>query len=115
MDDGLQAMARRYLARLRYMARKHGLSSWLDATIADNRARRCEATEKEVRMLSRLCGDERVARTDVPRILGKSYRESVEDDDFSRVRRVADRGTYDKVSVSLLAGKKKNKNNRKKK
>ena len=113
MDDALQAMARRYLARLRYMARKHGLLSWLDATIAENKANRCEATEKEVRMLSRLCGDERVSRTDVPRMLGKSYRDSVEDDDFSRLRRVADRGTYDKVSVSLLAKKKKNNKKRK--
>lgn len=103
MDDNLQAMARSYLARLRYMARKRGLLPWLDATIADNKAKRCVATEKEVRMLSRLCDDDGVRRADVPEILGKSYRKCVDDGDFEKIRRKDGHGTYDKVSTMLLA------------
>ena len=103
MDDGLQAMARDYLMRLRYMARKHGLLPWLDKTIRDNRAKECEATEKEVRMLSRLCDDDGVRRTDIPEMMGKSYRRCVDDGDFEKIRRKDGRGTYDKVSAALLA------------
>lgn len=114
MDDHLQAMARRYLARLRYMAKKRGLLPWIDATIADNKANRCVATEKEVRMLSRLCDDDGVRRADVPEILGKSYRQCVDDGDFGKIRRKDGHGTYDKVSAMLLALKdKKNKGKRK--
>lgn len=103
-NDDLQAMAREYLSRLRYMARKHGLDGWLTALIRENREKRCEATEKEVRMLSRLCDDSNVKRVDVPRILGKSYRACVDDMDFERLRtNKKNRGIYDKVSVLLLA------------
>ena len=70
----LQRLCREYLSRLRYMAEKHGLLPWVDETIKANRRHECEATKKEVEMLSRLCNDERVTRIDVPKILGKSYR-----------------------------------------
>lgn len=109
MDDGLQAMARGYLMRLRYMANKHGILRWLDDTIAENKAKRCEATEKEVRMLSRLCDDDGVRRADIPEMMGKSYRRCVDDGDFEKIRRRNARGTYDKVSALLLALKEKKK------
>ena len=114
MGHDLQAMAREYLMRLRYMARKHGLLPWLDALIRENKAERCAATEKEVRMLSRLCDDDGVKRVDVPEMMGKSYRRCVEDGDFDKIRRTDCRGTYDKVSTLLLALKDK-KNRRKRK
>lgn len=92
--DVLQSLCREYLSRLRYMAEKHGLLPWVDETI--------KATKKEVEMLSRLCNDERVTRTDVPKMLGKSYRQSVDDDDFSRIRHLPRLGTYLKLDALLL-------------
>lgn len=101
-NDGLQSLCRHYLKRLRYMAKKHGLSVWLNEIIAANKRNECEATKKEVVMLSRLCNDERVTRTDVPKMLGKSYRQSVDDDDFSRIRHLPRLGTYLKLDALLL-------------
>ena len=100
--DVLQSLCREYLSRLRYMAEKHGLLPWVNETIKANRRRECEATKKEVEMLSRLCNDERVTRTDVPKMLGKSYRQSVDDDDFSRIRHLPRLGTYLKLDALLL-------------
>lgn len=100
--DVLQSLCREYLSRLRYMAEKHGLLPWVDETIKANRRHKCKATKKEVEMLSRLCNDERVTRTDVPKMLGKSYRQSVDDDDFSRIRHLPRLGTYLKLDALLL-------------
>lgn len=109
-NETLQALCRDYLGKLRYMAKKHGLLTWLNSTIHANKAGSCEATEKEVRMLSRLCDDANVKRTDVPKMLGKSYRRCVDDDDFGKIRTNSDnRAIYDKVSTLLLAGKLNNK------
>ena len=47
-----------------------------------------------------------IKRTDVPNMLGKSYRRCVEDDDFGKIRtNLENRAIYDKVSTLLLAGK----------
>lgn len=109
MNDDLQAIARGYLVRLRHMAKKHGLLTWVDETIRENKANRCSATKNEVRMLSRLCDDDSVKRADIPEMLNKSYRQCVEDEDFEKIRTIKRRGTYDKVSALLLASKIKNK------
>lgn len=109
MNNDLQVIARQYLVRLRYMAAKHGLLPWLDEVIMGNKDGRCEATEKEVRMLSRLCDDDSVKRADVPKLLGKSYRRCVEDSDFEHLRTIPRRGIYDKVHALLLAMKLKRK------
>lgn len=103
MNDDLQVIARQYLVRLRYMAAKHGLGVWLDNLVRANKRDECEATEKEVRMLSRLCDDDSVKRADVPKLLGKSYRRCVEDSDFEHIRTIPRRGIYDKVHALLLA------------
>lgn len=58
-------------------------------------------------MLSRMVDDERVNRTDVPRLLNKSYRECNEDGDFDKVKRLGHQGIYSKVSALLLAAKQK--------
>lgn len=114
--DVLQSLCREYLSRLRYMAEKHGLLPWVDETIKANRRHECEATKKEVEMLSRLCNDERVSRTDIPKILGKSYRQCFEEEDFEQVRKLKRVGIYSKVSTLLYADKikKKKKNNKRK-
>ena len=105
--DVLQSLCREYLSRLRYMAEKHGLLPLVDETIKANRRHECEATKKEVEMLSRLCNDERVSRTDIPKILGKSYRQSNEDNDFERIKKLKHQGIYSKVSALLFAAKQK--------
>lgn len=89
------------------MAEKHGLLPWVDETIKANRRHECEATKKEVEMLSRLCNDERVSRTDIPKILGKSYRQANDDEDFERVKKLKRQGIYSKVSALLFAAKQK--------
>lgn len=78
-NETLQRLCRSYLGRLRYVASKHGLLPQLNNLIAMNKRRECVGTEREVMMLSRLCDDERVSRADIPKILGKSYRQANED------------------------------------
>jgi hypothetical protein len=115
-NETLQALCRSYLEKLRYMATKHGLLPWVDETVKANRRHECEATEKEVEMLSRLCDDERVARVDVPKLLGKSYRQCFDDGDFDKIKKLPREGIYGKVSTLLYADKIKNKkrNNKRK-
>lgn len=107
-NEKLQALCRDYLGRLRYMANKHGLKSWIDDTIKANANKECSATEKEVTMLSRICDDERIHRIDIPAILGKSYRDCFDNDDFSKIKKLRRVGTYSKVSALLYACNPKN-------
>lgn len=105
-NDGLQALCRHYLKRLRYMAKKHGLSVWLNETIAANKRNECEATEKEVMMLSRLVDDERVERKEIPKMLDKSYRQCCDDGVFDKIKRLPRVGIYSKLSVLMFNSKK---------
>ena len=84
------------------MARKHGLGKFVDDTIRANKRNECEATEKEVSMLSRLCDDDRLTRKDVPEVLGKSYRQCNDDGDFDRIRKLGHVGIYSKISTILM-------------
>ena len=111
-NNKLQELCRGYLYRLKYMAKKHGLGEWLDNIIKANSKNECEATEKEVHMLSRLCDDERVQRKDVPTILEKSYRQCFEDDDFDKIKKLRHVGIYSKVSALLYKNKLDNKDNK---
>ena len=104
-NETLQALCRDYLGKLRYMAKKHGID--VDSIIRANKRKECEATNKEVEMLSRCVDDERVSRTDVPKILGKSYRQSNEDGDFERIKKLKYQGIYSKVSGLLYKNRKK--------
>ena len=104
-NETLQALCRDYLLRLRYMAKKHGID--VDSIIRANRKGECSGTEHEVQMLSRMVDDERVSRTDIPKILGKSYRQSNEDGDFEHIKRLKHQGIYSKVSALLFAAKQK--------
>ena len=104
-NETLQALCRNYLSRLRYMGKKHGID--VDTIIRANKRKECEATNKEVEMLSRCVDDERVSRTDVPKILGKSYRQSNEDGDFECIKKLKYQGIYSKVSALLYKSRKK--------
>lgn len=104
-NETLQALCRDYLGKLRYMGKKHGID--VDGLIAMNRRKECSATKHEVEMLSRCVDDERVSRTEVPKILGKSYRQSNEDGDFDRIKKLKHQGIYSKVSALLYKSRKK--------
>lgn len=107
-NNALQALCRDYLGRLRDVAKEHGLLPQLNGLIEMNRRKECEATEHECEMLSRLCDDERIKRTDVPKILGKSYRRCFEDGDFDNpnLKKLRPVGIYSKVSALLFKAKK---------
>ena len=104
-NETLQALCREYLGRLRYMGKKHGID--IDCLIRLNRQNKCEATQHEVELLSRAVDDERVSRTEVPKILGKSYRQANEDEDFEHIKKLKHQGIYSKVSALLFAAKQK--------
>lgn len=84
------------------MGKKHGID--VDAIIEMNQRGECSATDKEVELLSRACDDERVSRADIPKILGKSYRQSYEDGDFEKIKKLKRQGIYSKVSTLLYKG-----------
>ena len=85
-NETLQALCRDYLTRLRYMAKKHGID--VDSIIRANKRKECSGTEYECQMLARMCDDERISRTDVPKVLDKSYRQANEDGDFERIKKL---------------------------
>ena len=102
-NETLQSLCRDYLGRLRYMAKKHGID--VDSIIRANHKGECSGTEHEVQMLSRMVNDERVSRTDIPKILGKSYRQVNEDEDFEHIKKLKHQGIYSKVSALLFKSK----------
>ena len=110
----LRQICRNYLQRLRHMAEKRGLTSWLNQAIKDTKRSDCSPTEKECEMLARLVDDERVQRTDVPHMIGKSYRDCFEDDDFDNIKKLKRVGIYSKVDTMLYAEKMKEKSKEKK-
>lgn len=103
-NETLQALCRDYLGKLRYRAKKHGID--VDGLIRLNRQKKCEATQHEVELLSRAVDDERLSRTDVPKVLDKSYRQSNEDGDFERIKKLKYQGIYSKVSALLYKSRK---------
>lgn len=102
MNEELQRIARHYLFMLKGIASKFDLLEWLDNLIEENKRGECSATEEECRMLTRLCDDERVTRKDIPKIIGKSYRNCVENQVFERLETLKRVGIYDKISVLLF-------------
>ena len=103
-NETLQALCRDYLGKLRYMGKKHGID--VDSIIRANRKGECSGTEHEVQMLSRMVDDERLSRNEVARTLGKSYRQSYDDGDFERIKKLRHQGIYSKVSALLYKNRK---------
>ena len=104
-NETLQALCRDYLGKLRYMGKKHGID--VDSIIRANKRKECSGTEYECQMLARMCDDERISRTEVPQVIGKSYRQANEDGDFDRIKKLKHQGIYSKVSALLFAAKQK--------
>lgn len=107
MNEELQRITRHYLSLLRNIASKFGLKDWLDNLIEENKRGDCSATEDECRMLTRLCDDERVTRQDIPKLIGRSYRNCVDNGIFERLKTLKRTGIYDKISVLLFKKSKK--------
>ena len=106
-NETLQRLCRDYLGRLRYVASKHGLLPQLNNLIAMNKRRECVGTEREVQMLSRMVDDERVSRTDIPKLLGESYRKSESGGVFDKIKKLRHVGVYSKVSALIYKNKRK--------
>ena len=104
-NETLQALCRDYLGRLQYIGKKHGID--VDGLIRLNRQKKCEATLREVELLSRAVDDERVSRDKIPKMLGESYRKAFENGDFERIKTLKHQGIYSKVSALLFAAKQK--------
>ncbi len=107
-NDKLQSLCREYLSRLKHVAQKHGLGKWLDDILQANSRNECAATEEEVEMVARLCDDERITRLEIPPLLGKSYRQAFEEEDFEQIKKLKRVGIYSKVNAILYACKLKN-------
>ena len=106
-NEELQRITRHYLGFLSPLAEKFGLGKWLKDIIELNEQEKCSATEEECRMLTRLCDDERVARQDIPKLIGRSYRNCVDNGIFERLKTLKRTGIYDKISVLLFKKSKK--------
>lgn len=102
VNQSLQSICRGYLLRLRPLAEKFGLGGFIDETIRLNTQEKCSGTEEEVMLLSRACDDERLSRAEVPKLLGKSYRQTYESGDFDKVKTLRRVGIYSKLSALLL-------------
>lgn len=101
-DEALQSLCREYLTRLRYLADKHGIGGFVSDLIHANRRKECEGTRHEVEMLARMVNDDRIGRSDIPNILGKSYRQCHDDGDFDKIKKLPRQGIYSKVHTLLF-------------
>ena len=106
-NEPLQRLCRQYLKRLQYMADKHDLGFWVRYMIRENKRGECEATKNEVRMLERMVDEERVSRKDIPSIVGKSYRQCVDENVFDKIDTLKRQGIYSRLSALLMAYKNK--------
>ena len=103
-NETLQSLCRDYLRRLRHVGRRYGVD--VDGLIELNRRNECVSTRDEVEMLARMVNDDRIERSDIPKALGKSYRQCIEDNDFDRIKKLGRVGVYSKISVLLHKNKK---------
>ena len=101
-DSKLQSLCRKYLTRLHSIAKRYGLDDFVSTTIRMNEQDKCRGTEEECEMLARLCNDERIGRFEIPKLLGKSYRQCESNGLFDKIRKLGHVGTYSKVSAQLL-------------
>lgn len=101
-NEALQKLVRGYLKKLEYLASKHGLSLFVKSTINANKRGDCKATRHEADMLSRMVDDGRLFIEEIPSILGKSYRQCVDNDLFDSIWILK---SYSKIDVMILKEK----------
>lgn len=102
----LQKLCRMYLSRLRYVASKHGLRSWIDNVIKANERGECESTQREVEMLARMLGEDRISRSEICTMMETQYRKCCENKVFEKIKRIKDKRSYSRVSAVLYAARK---------
>lgn len=102
----LQALCRKYLKQLELVADKYGMGDMVRELRKDNERERCVATKEEVEMLSRAVDKERVTRAQIPKILGKSYRQCCDDEDFEKIEKLPRSGIYSRISTLLYKHRK---------
>ena len=95
----------KYLNILRPMANKHGLLPFVDTMVKDMEDGKCKPTDEEAEMLSRMVDDERLSRTEVPKLFSMSYRKFYEQGLFDRVKTLKHQGIYSKISAIKLLQK----------
>ena len=91
--------------KLSHMAKKHGLLPFVKETIKANRRGECAATRHEADMLARMVDEDRLFREQIPSILGKSYRQCIDNDLFDSIGRLKSKGSYSKIDVMILKEK----------
>ena len=104
-DEALQKLVRGYLKKLEYLASKHGLSIFVKSTINANKRGDCKPTRQEADMRARMVDKDRLFREEIPSILGKSYRQCVDNDLFNSIGRLKSKGSYSKIDVMILKEK----------
>lgn len=109
-DNALQALCREYLTKLRSLANKYGLGGFIDETIQLNSQEKCKGTEEEIELLARCINDDRIARNDIPKLFGKSYRQCESNGYFDKIKKLGHVGTYSKVSALLFKHEHKDEN-----
>ena len=105
-NDKLQIICRDYLHKIKGIASSYGLGNFIDDTIELNKQDKCHGTEEECNLMARILDEERLERKDVPKLLGKSYRECYHDGTFDKIRKFKRVGIYSKVSALLLLNSK---------
>lgn len=98
-NDIVQTLCRKYLSQLKHYADKFGLGQWLNNILDQNKNKKCSATTNEVELLAKMCDDLTINRTDIPTILGKSYRYCCDNDLFKFIRKFDKRGQYSKLDT----------------
>lgn len=100
--EKLQSMCRNYLKEIKNIAKHYGLKDFVTNMIVANKNGDCKADVDDVEMLARIVNDDRIKRTEIPKILGLSYRQCVDQELFENIDRVDERGTYSRVSTELF-------------
>ena len=101
-NNAVQVVCRDYLTRLAPIAERYGLGKWLQQLITANANGQCASTEEEVEMLARIVDDERLARHEIPKVIGKSYRQCFDNNFFDKFKKLKHVGIYSKISVLVF-------------
>ena len=101
-EDKLQRVARYYLYKVRRIAERYGLGDKIKDFIQANKEGKCHATKEEIAILARLCNDERIKRNDVPKLIGKSYRQCNDKGVFDKIKTLKPLGRLSKIDALLF-------------
>ena len=107
----LQENFRSYIKVLKNKFDNETVSECINKLLRDNVNGDCAATEEQVDMIAKLVDEDRMKREEIPRMFGKSYKQCVDDNIFSKIKTLPKVGIYSKVSALLLKDKLEKNNN----